>query len=152
MKKSLLLLALGSALACPALAQQLASTPPPPPAKTTPPTGGMRPSILTDDERKELSKARADALKANPDLVTEGKDLDGKKKALQKKIDQAAIAVDPNVAPILAKIEAAHPTPPPKPPKPTPTPKPPKPAPTPKPKPSSTPSTNAPSATPSATN
>lgn len=140
-----------AALALPALAHAEDETVP---AAPTAPTPAVAPAkapatkapLLTDEERKELAKARADALKANPDLVAASKDLEERHQAWQKKVDEAAVVADPKVAPILAKIAAAHPAPKPADKKPadkskktpkTPTPKTPK-----------TPSTNAPSATP----
>jgi hypothetical protein len=100
MNKNLLCLVLGLILSCPALVQAADK-----------PARAPSPNAVTPDERKELAKARSDALKANPDLAAEGKDLDEKKKAWQKKVDAAAAVANPAVAPILAKMEAAHPAP-----------------------------------------
>ena len=64
--------------------------------------------MLTDEERQELQAAHDAALKADPDLEAEGKDLMDKMKAYHEKLDAAMIKADPNVAPIIAKMEAAH--------------------------------------------
>jgi len=83
------------------------------PAAITPPpaaAANARPTI-TPDEKKQVAKARTDALKNNPSLVAEDKEIKDKQKDLQKKVDAAAAASDPAIAAILAKMEAAHPTP-----------------------------------------
>ena len=49
------------------------------------------------------------AIKADPSLETEQKDLEEKQKALRKKMDEAMIKADPKVAPLLAKFKDAHP-------------------------------------------
>lgn len=82
--------------------------------------------MLTDAEKQELHKAHDAAVAADPALETEGKglmeqmkaahdagekpseDLRDQMHAFHKKMDAAMIKADPNVAPILAKIEAAH--------------------------------------------
>ena len=56
---------------------------------------------LTPEEQQELRAARKAAMDANPDLAAE-------QKALQDKINAAMIKADPKVAPIIAKLEAAH--------------------------------------------
>ncbi len=106
MKRTLLLLALGAFLAVPAFAQTAGSslTPASPPATThTPgdrPPGG-RMGGLTPEDRQELMPARQEAMQANPELAQE-------QKALQDKINAAMIKADPNVAPIIAKMEATR--------------------------------------------
>ena len=56
---------------------------------------------LTPEEHQEVMAARKAALNANPDLAEE-------QETLQKKINDAMIKVDPKVAPLLAKMDAAH--------------------------------------------
>jgi Spy/CpxP family protein refolding chaperone len=102
MKRTLLLLALGLSLSCPAWAQT--DTPPPDASPGGHHPGGM----LTPDERTELKTAHDAAFKANPDLETEGKQLHEQMEAFQKKMHDAMVAADPNVEPILKKMEAGH--------------------------------------------
>jgi hypothetical protein len=82
--------------------------------------------MLTSDEQQELEAAHKAAIQADPSLETEGKDIMEKMKAahesgekpsqdliaqahaFRKKLDEAMIKADPKVAPIIAKIEAAH--------------------------------------------
>lgn len=118
MKRILLLLTLGAALACPSLAKADDSTNAPP---SGPPPGGHRGfGFLTPAERQELKAAREAAFKADPSLQTDQDALkasrqagtpptDAEKaqwKAFQDKLDAAEIAADPNVAPIIAKMKA----------------------------------------------
>lgn len=106
MKRILLLLSLGAILTCPSFAQDQDSTnaaPQGPPPGEGPPGGG-----LTPDERQELKSAHDAALQANPDLAAQEKQLREEMDALHKQIDAAMIKADPNVAPIIAKMQAAH--------------------------------------------
>ena len=82
--------------------------------------------FLTDAEQQEMHKAHDAAFAADPTLATEGKaimdqmkaardsgtrpseDLIAKRNAFQAKMDAAMIKADPGVAPIIAKIKAAH--------------------------------------------
>ena len=105
MKRTLLVLTLGALLTCPTFAQPAGSTNAP--SHQGPPPGG-RQGMLTDEEQQELHKAHDAALQANPDLAAEGKALTEKMEAFHKKLDAAMIKADPKVAPILAKLEAAH--------------------------------------------
>jgi hypothetical protein len=57
---------------------------------------------------QELKSAHDAAIQANPDLATEGKQLQEQMEAFKKKMDAAMIAADPNVAPIIQKMEANH--------------------------------------------
>lgn len=106
MKSSLLIAAFSLCLAAPLLAQSDDST-----TTTTPPKGhfhchgGMG---LTQDERTELKTAHDDALKADPSLATEGKKLHEEMHAYMKKMHDAMVSADPNVEPILAKLEKGH--------------------------------------------
>ena len=115
MKQVLLSLVFVALLALPTYAQQAATAPAPtaPPPKPAPAARPPPAPPLTKDETAELQKAYAAAIQANPDLVTQQKDLKDKAKAvqdeikaLQQKINNAMIQADPTVAPILA----AHPT------------------------------------------
>lgn len=63
---------------------------------------------MTQDERTELKTAHDDAVKANPDLATEGKKLHEEMDAYMKKMHDAMVKADPNVEPILKKLEAGH--------------------------------------------
>jgi hypothetical protein len=60
---------------------------------------------LTQDERTELKTAHEDAIKANPDLETEGKQLHEQMRDFEKKMHDAMVAADPKVEPILDKME-----------------------------------------------
>jgi len=129
-RAALLALALTSACATAAFAQ---TTPTPAPATTPPPadTGGRHgESVLTPEEKAQLDKDREAALAANPALKTEEDSLKqqhealkaqgasapaGSKEALkaqfkafEEKLDVAMLAIDPSLAPILAKLKAAH--------------------------------------------
>ena len=64
---------------------------------------------LTGEEKEELRQAHDAAMQADPALDAEGKDLKEKMNAYRKKVDAAMIKADPKVAPIIAKLEAAHP-------------------------------------------
>jgi Spy/CpxP family protein refolding chaperone len=98
---------------------------------STPPAGGEGhhhgDRVLTPDERAQLMKAHDAALAANPDLKTEGDALkqehqslgsdateDQKKafftkmQAYHEKVKAAELAIDPTLAPIFAKLDAAH--------------------------------------------
>jgi hypothetical protein len=120
MKRILLLLTLGAALACPSFvkAQDSTNTPPSGP----PPGAPHRLAFLTDAERQELKTAHDAAIAADPSLQTDEEALKAshqagtpptdadkaKWQAFHDKMDAAMIAADPNVAPILAKIKAHH--------------------------------------------
>jgi hypothetical protein len=123
MKRILLVLTLGAALGSPAFAQSADSTNAAPPG---PAHHRHWDAVLTDAERQELHTAHDAAIQANPDLATEGKDLMDKMKAAHdsgvkpdadlmdqmhaymEKLNEAMIKADANVAPILAKLKAAH--------------------------------------------
>jgi len=105
MKRILLVLILGAALASPSFAQPADSTNAPPQG---PPPGGHHGGGLTSDEWQQLKSAHDAALQANPDLAAQEKQLKEEMEALHKKLDAAMIKADPKVAPILAKLEAAH--------------------------------------------
>src|SRR5271155_1264957 len=128
MKRIFLLLTLGAALTCPSFAQPADSTNAPPPGG--PPDGGFHHDhgmgFLTDAEKAELKKAHDAAIAADPSLATEEKanwdamkaahesgtpptdDQKAAWKAFHEKMDAAMIKADPNVAPIIAKIQAHH--------------------------------------------
>jgi Spy/CpxP family protein refolding chaperone len=132
MKRKLLLITLGVALAGSAWAQSTNSTNTPP--ANPPPPGGPPPGghhhldlskILTPEERQELDAAHAAAIKANPDLGAQEKELIGEMQEahdsgeppdpalftqmadLRKKLHDAMIKADPKIKPILAKLDAA---------------------------------------------
>jgi hypothetical protein len=118
MKRTLLLLTLGAALACPSLTKAQDSTTSPPPGP--PPGDHQRFGFLTDAQKQELKAAHDAAFAADPSLKTEQEALkashqagtpptDADKanwKAFQDKLDAAMIAADQNVAPIIAEIKA----------------------------------------------
>jgi hypothetical protein len=127
MKRMLLSLALGAALACPSLVKADDPT-------NAPPSGGPPPgegpgghhdhgmSNLTDAEKAELHKAHDAAIAADPTLKTEEDAIkashqpgtpptDADKaawKAFREKLDAAMIKADPNVGPIIEKLKKAH--------------------------------------------
>lgn len=104
MKIILPLLALGTFLAMPALAQSAGgtnSTDKPPHSADGGPGPGGHMGGLTPEERQELMADRKAVLDANPDLADQ-------MKALQDKINAAMVKMDPKVAPLLAKMDAAH--------------------------------------------
>lgn len=122
MKRILLVLTLGAALATPSFAQSTPST-------NAPPPGGHHDhdmAGLTDAEKQELKAAHDAAITADPTLGTDGKalmdqmkaahesgqppsdDLKAQMHAFREKMNAAMIKADPNVAPIIAKLEAAH--------------------------------------------
>ncbi len=124
---ALLALALGTASATATFAQTTNTAP-------TCPAGGCHhhgDSVLTPDEKAQLKTAREKAFAADPSLQTEQENLktqfealkgEGKgaatkdqRKALHEqreafatKLHAAEVAADPGVAPIIAKLEAAH--------------------------------------------
>ncbi len=65
---------------------------------------------LTSDEKKQVAKARADAVKANPDLTAEQKEITDEQKklsehqkAFKQKVDDAVAKADPAAAALIAK-------------------------------------------------
>jgi Spy/CpxP family protein refolding chaperone len=124
MKRTLLLLTLGALLTCPSLVKAQDDSTNTPPAGAPP--GGhhhdMGMGILTDAEKQELKAAHDKAITDDPSLKTDEDALkashqpgtpptdDQKAKwmAFREKMNKAMIAADPNVAPILAKLEAGH--------------------------------------------
>src|SRR5277367_6506022 len=87
MKRAYLLLACSAFLTHPLLGQTAdstnaaAATPPPHVDKPVPPP---KPPPVTKEEQTELNTAYADALKTNPDLLTEQNDIKDKQKALRE--------------------------------------------------------------------
>lgn len=63
---------------------------------------------LTKDERAELKSAHEAAIQANPDLVTQGKQLHEQMRDYMKKMHDAMVKADPKVEPIFAKMKAGH--------------------------------------------
>jgi Spy/CpxP family protein refolding chaperone len=104
MKRSLLILALGAALALPAWAQSDDDSS----SSTPPPHHHGHGAGLTKAEWTELKTAHEDALKADPSLATDGKALREQFKAYMKKMHDGMVAADPDVKPILEKLEAGH--------------------------------------------
>ena len=112
--KRILLLATVVVLICP-LHASATDTPAPAAARVA----------LSPDEKKELMKAKTDALAADPALAAEQKDLKDKikaakttggalspdlvaqKEASDQKLHAAMIKADPNVAPIIEKMKPA---------------------------------------------
>jgi len=118
MKRLCLLFTAGVFLIYPAIAQSTNSPAPAPATPTTTAPAPQKLGALTKEERSELNKDRSNAVKANPDLDAEHKDLDAQRKTLDdkykvwsQKVDEAAIAIDPNVAAIIAKRDAGKPKP-----------------------------------------
>jgi hypothetical protein len=126
MKRIFFLLTLGAILTCPSLVKAQDSTNAPP---SGPPPGGFHHdhmSFLTDAQKAELKAAHDAAVTANPSLGTEETDLMGQMKAahesgtpptddqkaawhaFRETMNAAMIKADPNVAPILAEIQAHH--------------------------------------------
>jgi len=128
---ALLAFALGTTGITATFAQTPSTTTPstPPASGTTQPTPD-HPSVLTADEKAQLQKARDQVLADNADLKTEGADLakqhdalkaqggsatDSDKQAFHTamhdyhdKLRAAMLKVDPTLAPIFAKLDAAH--------------------------------------------
>jgi hypothetical protein len=104
MKHLLVLLVFGAFLAAPALAQDQN---PPPGAPPPGPPGGHH-GILSDTEKQELHAAHDAAYQADSSLATEESDLKAKMEAFHEKVNAAMVKADPKVAPILAKLDAAH--------------------------------------------
>ncbi len=109
MKRILLLLTLSALVASPVLAQD--NTPPKdgPGGKHMGGRPGGGGGMLTPEEREQLKDAREAALKANPSLETEGKDLMAKMEAYKKKLNAAMIKADPKVEPLITKMESHRP-------------------------------------------
>ena len=132
MNRTCLLLLVGAFAANVALAQSATNTP----SATTTPAHAPAPKAppLTKEESAEVNTAYADAIKTNPDLVTDQASLKEKQKELQdaqkaymQKLDDALVKADPNLADIVKTHPNLHPSVPP-PPKKEAAPKPPKPA------------------------
>jgi hypothetical protein len=87
--------------------------------------GGHHDSGLTSDERAELKADRDKVFDANPDLKKEGDDLKSQRPqsdasaddkaafhdkwhAFMDKVNDAIEKIDPNAAPIIAKMQAAR--------------------------------------------
>ncbi len=130
---AVLTLALGTASVTAAFAQTTPVTTPTPPTTSVIPQGpGVNnlSTVLTPAEKAQLEKDHAAVLAANPDLKTEADSLkaqhealksqganaspDAKtalkaaRKELEQKMQIAMLKIDPSVAPILAKLKAAH--------------------------------------------
>ncbi len=123
------LLALALAAGSPTAFAQTVSAPASTPTTPTAPVPPAGP-ILTADEKAHLDKVRTEALAANPDLKTEADTLKAQHQAMktsgttastddkqafkvakkehEQKLQTAMLKIDPTVAPILAKIKAAH--------------------------------------------
>jgi hypothetical protein len=69
----------------------------------------IAPSVsLTPEDLQELRAARMQAMKSNPDLVTNAKKIADQMRAFEDKLDAAMIKADPNVSPLIAKFEGGH--------------------------------------------
>lgn len=125
-----LALALAGASATAALAQTPATTTPTAPADGTPKAHHDHASVLTEAEKAQLKRAHDQVLATNPDLKTEEDNLTKQHEALKTQGDNVTIAdkkalhasfrehmqkmhdamlkFDPTLAPVFAKLEAAH--------------------------------------------
>jgi hypothetical protein len=65
----------------------------------------INPYGLTQAEMQELAQARQEALKANPNLTKNSNELRQKMHDFQRRLDQAILQADPNVAPVVTTIE-----------------------------------------------
>jgi uncharacterized membrane protein len=80
----------------------------------TPPPEGQHhwgPQLSADDKAK-LKAAYESAIQSNPDLKTEGEQLRQQEEAYHKKLNDAMIAADSSVAPLLEKMHHHHGPPP----------------------------------------
>lgn len=111
MKSNLLFLVLALSAAGTTLAQQAAPTLPPGHSTPPPTPTGTGTNAITPGEWQALRTARAAAIQANPDLLSENKKLIERMRAFEDKLDAVMIKADPTVAPILAKFEANRPHP-----------------------------------------
>jgi len=114
---ALLALVLGTASATATFAQ---STNTPSTTAPTCPAGGCHhhhDSVLTADERAQLKKAKEAVFAANPSLKqqfetlkSQGKDGATKDQwqSLHQQLRAAELNIDPTLAPIFAKLDAAH--------------------------------------------
>ncbi len=84
-----------------------------------------RDGVLTADEWAELKKDREQVLASNPDLKSQGDDLRSQMKSMKDatpddkqaffakwtayhdQVDEAIVQIDPNAAPLIAKLKAA---------------------------------------------
>jgi hypothetical protein len=73
------------------------------------PLPGSNKPVLTKTEWQELSVARQTTLKANTQLMIDMKQLSERAHAFQQKLDAAMLQVDPNIAPIISRIEGHGP-------------------------------------------
>ena len=62
--------------------------------------------FISSDELQRLRADREAALRVNPDLAAEEKEIISEIQAQQDKFDAAAIKADPKVAPIIARLTA----------------------------------------------
>jgi len=107
-----------------------AQTVPTPASTPTAPASPAGAPVLTADEKAHLEKVRDQALAADPNLKTEADSLKAQHQAMkaqgatanadskqafkvlkkehERKLQTAMLKLDPTVAPILAKIKAAH--------------------------------------------
>jgi hypothetical protein len=79
------------------------------------PTAGNSASnmpAISPAEWQQLNSAREAAIKANPDLLKKAAELSDKMKAFQQKLDAAMIQANPNMAPMIAKLEQRQNAPP----------------------------------------
>jgi hypothetical protein len=67
----------------------------------------INPYGLTQAEMQELSQARQEAMKANPELTPKSVLLRQKMRDFQRRLDQAILQADPNVTPVVTVIERA---------------------------------------------
>ncbi len=108
MKRFLLSLVMLFAAGTAAWSQSAATTSTAAPgAPTQPRMMGAGSLGITPDEMKELNIARQKAMAANPDLQKSTQELSQKMRDFEHKLNQAILAADPNVAPIVDRIEAA---------------------------------------------
>ncbi len=82
-------------------------------APATPPAGGHHHwgGQLSADDRAKLKAAYDSAIQNDPDLKTEGDQLRQQEEAYHKKLNDAMIAADASVAPLLEKMHHHGPPP-----------------------------------------
>lgn len=74
-------------------------------AKPSSPSPLLHPTALSPTEWQKINTARAEVMKANPDLLKKSDDLAAEMKAFQQKLDAAMVKANPNIAPTVTKLE-----------------------------------------------
>lgn len=112
MKSLFLQLLLGITLTGVIHAQQAPTAQAFPSSVSKPPMVPANPNVMTPAEWAELRNARQAAMKADPTLTSKLVQLSQKMRAFQAKLHAAMVADNPNVAPIIAKLEGGSRVPP----------------------------------------